>query len=457
MFLSMVAAPNEVGAPLSRDTFAQRFNVAASRARDRMYLVRSVALENLSPADKLRRSLIAHFAAPFSQDEKAVEDQRVLCESPFEEEVYDELTKRGYWVVPQVKVGHYRIDMVVEGRNDSRLAIECDGDQYHGPEKWADDMQRQRILERAGWVFWRTFYSAFTRNRQEVVADLLDVLAQRGIEPIGSEGAPRSIHTEQRRYSYLQSSGFVKAPNEETPIFNDTSENEVSKTFVPGPETKLKVEPHSWSEIKSPTFYQAPESASPATQANGDVSSASNLEYTEYAGGKTRDPRIAELDEIVNGLVAIIEVEGPILAKRAYDIYLRSCGIKRLGHELKSTMNKALAEAIRQGLVVHENEIEEHGYILSTVRASGANPIKVRTRGTRDLEEIPSSELQVVGRKLLVGKEYESGSDEHLRDILEFFDLKRLTTQSGSFILSAMDKKFKYADEYLEENEKSNI
>ena len=42
MFLSMVSAPNEVGAPLSRDTFAQRFNVAASRARDRMYLVRSV-------------------------------------------------------------------------------------------------------------------------------------------------------------------------------------------------------------------------------------------------------------------------------------------------------------------------------------------------------------------------------------------------------------------------------
>ena len=42
MFLSMVSAPNDVGAPLSRDTFAQRFNVAASRAKDRMYLVRSV-------------------------------------------------------------------------------------------------------------------------------------------------------------------------------------------------------------------------------------------------------------------------------------------------------------------------------------------------------------------------------------------------------------------------------
>ena len=83
MFLSMVSAPNEVGAPLSRDTFAQRFNVAASRAKDRMYLVRSVELEHLSETDRLRRSLIGHFAAPFAQDEERVEDLRRLCESPF--------------------------------------------------------------------------------------------------------------------------------------------------------------------------------------------------------------------------------------------------------------------------------------------------------------------------------------------------------------------------------------
>jgi very-short-patch-repair endonuclease len=55
--------------------------------------------------------------------------------------------------------GAYRIDMVVEGEGDVRLAIECDGDEYHGPDKWADDMNRQRILERAGWVFWRCFAS----------------------------------------------------------------------------------------------------------------------------------------------------------------------------------------------------------------------------------------------------------------------------------------------------------
>jgi very-short-patch-repair endonuclease len=201
MFLTMVSAPNDVGAPLTRTAFEQRFNVAASRARDRMYLVRSVTPENLSEADKLRRSLIAHFAAPFAQDENRVADLRKLCESPFELEVYDLLVDRGYRVQPQVKVGQYRIDMVVEGDNDARLAVECDGDKYHGADKWADDMRRQSDLERAGWHFWRCFASTFLRRREDMVADLLSALAERGIEPIGIESGPRSVHSEHRIYS----------------------------------------------------------------------------------------------------------------------------------------------------------------------------------------------------------------------------------------------------------------
>lgn len=201
MFLTMVAAPNEVGAPLSRDTFAQRFNVAASRAQDRMYLVRSVEFDHLSSADRLRRSLITHFSTPFAQDETRVENLRTLCESPFERELYDELIQRGYWVTPQVKVGQYRIDLVVEGNNDMRLAVECDGDRYHGSDKWIEDMDRQRVLERAGWTFWRCFASAFVRRRDSIMTELLNALTENGVEPIGGDRAPRSLHSEFRRIS----------------------------------------------------------------------------------------------------------------------------------------------------------------------------------------------------------------------------------------------------------------
>jgi very-short-patch-repair endonuclease len=91
-------------------------------------------------------------------------------QSRFERDVYVALTTRGYRVVPQVKTGAYRLDMVVEGAGDVRLAIECDGDEYHGPDRWAHDMNRQRILERAGWVFWRCFASTWTLRKDEVLS-----------------------------------------------------------------------------------------------------------------------------------------------------------------------------------------------------------------------------------------------------------------------------------------------
>lgn len=198
MFLSMVVSPGQAHAQ-TQDMVAQRFNVAASRARDRMYLVRSIQAEELSQADQFRAKLIQHFQAPFSQDEDTLENLRELCESPFEREVFDILVARGYRVTPQVPVGSYRIDMVVEGDADSRLAIECDGDRYHGPDQWDSDMRRQRILERAGWRFWRCFASTFVLHKDEVVLDLIDTLASYGIQP-SSEVAPiTSIHVESRK------------------------------------------------------------------------------------------------------------------------------------------------------------------------------------------------------------------------------------------------------------------
>ena len=99
---------------------------------------------------------------------------------------YTELTSRGYRVIPQVKTGAYRIDMVIEGTGDVRLAIECDGDEYHGPDRWQSDMNRQRILERAGWLFWRCFASTWTLRKDEVLFELCGKLNAMGIEPLGS-------------------------------------------------------------------------------------------------------------------------------------------------------------------------------------------------------------------------------------------------------------------------------
>ncbi len=199
MFLSMVSAPNAVGAPLSRDIFAQRFNVAASRARDRMVLVRSVDLDDLSEADRLRRGLIAHFSAPFAEHADTSGDPRDRCESPMERELYDWLAQRGYRVTPQARIGAYRIDLLVEGGNDARLAVECDGDRYEGPARWADDIRRQRALERTGWAFWRCFAASLVLRREAVLGDLVATLDALGIRPVTTGAILPGIHVEARR------------------------------------------------------------------------------------------------------------------------------------------------------------------------------------------------------------------------------------------------------------------
>jgi very-short-patch-repair endonuclease len=120
-----------------------------------------------------------------------------LCESGFERDMMRWLVEKGYRVQPQVGALGFRIDLVVEGANGNRLAVECDGDRFHGPAQWRDDMRRQRVLERVGWRFWRCFASNFYRDRDGVLGELVDTLSRIGIEPGGHD----SNGTQANRYS----------------------------------------------------------------------------------------------------------------------------------------------------------------------------------------------------------------------------------------------------------------
>jgi very-short-patch-repair endonuclease len=364
--------------------------------------------------------------------------------------MYGELTKRGYRVTPQVKVGSYRIDMVVEGHNDARQAVECDGDKHHGADKWADDMQRERNIRRAGWgVFWRCFATSFIRRRRDMLDDLLKTLAERGIEPIGAEGAPRSVHTERRLGS------FVTPPKDQ----DDLMAVEVAASAQTSPPAVRPAPSSSVSEDAPPA--EAPP-LPPTDDGNlpggGQVlvpsvrsgdGSLSFSEYSEYSGSPGSDPRSVNMIVVSEGIVRIVEVEGPVVAKRAYDIYLRGCGIRRMGPALRSAMNKALAHAVRQGRLVSENEPIESGLLFSVVRVHGRPPIRLRRRGPRSFEEIPPSELKVVAMYLVQRHGFSSGSDEHLRAVLEYFDLKRLTTQVGTTLLEILERRFPYVDEFI--------
>lgn len=197
MFLSMVVGSGQ-GAVMNKREDEQRFNVALSRARDRMYLYISMRENELTNESDLRLKVLRHFANPMPQQQQ-INDPIELCESEFERNVYRRLVEHEYNVTPQVKVGPYSIDLVVDGEQDRRLAIELDGDKYHPPERWMDDWKRQRTMERVGWVFWRCWGSSYTLNPDGCFNDLIATLNAMGIQPVGNTKRS-NIFTEYRIY-----------------------------------------------------------------------------------------------------------------------------------------------------------------------------------------------------------------------------------------------------------------
>ncbi|MBP1971358.1 very-short-patch-repair endonuclease/ribosomal protein L29 [Virgibacillus natechei] len=184
IFMSLVAAPNMRIGPMTGRSAYQRFNVAASRARDQMLLFHSVELNDLNP-ECARYRLLQYCKEPYRVQQEIDEVQDEF-DSKFEEDVFRLIKARGYRVIPQVKVGTLgkRIDLVVEGMRN-RLAVECDGDRWHGLDKWEEDIERQRVLERVGWTFWRIRGSQFYLDREKALEPLWKKLDEMGIQPGG--------------------------------------------------------------------------------------------------------------------------------------------------------------------------------------------------------------------------------------------------------------------------------
>jgi very-short-patch-repair endonuclease len=214
IFLSMIADPASKQAQTATQ-FEQRFNVAMSRARDRLVLVRSVEEGELKPND-LKARVIRHFRDPMAGAVAQKGDLEALCESDFEREVFRRLVSAGYHVTPQVGASGFRIDLVVEGASGRRLAVECDGDSGHGPERWAEDMRRQRVLERVGWRFWRCWASSFILDPEGCMADLFETLERMDIQP-GEHGRNATVYTLHMRAPVKNTLDAAPASETETP------------------------------------------------------------------------------------------------------------------------------------------------------------------------------------------------------------------------------------------------
>ena len=447
MFLSLVVAAGEgrrIGA-MTKDADRQRINVAASRAMDQMWCIRSISSDELHP-DDVRGRFIRYCQNPALVDDVTgqAEDR---FDSDFERDVYRHLVARGYRVKVQHRVGRFRINLVVEGRR-GRLAVELDGDGYHGPDRWEADRNRQAILERLGWTFHRIRGSAYYRDPDTALADLWDRLEALGIRPAGvpDPSPPAVVIVDDAAKETTAAAADVLVTGGERP----------DHPYVPGPGSGHLASPTPAPIVMAPTFREPPPRAASAvgavTEPPREEARAVGPALPDIATSVTAadrrlpvlaphrawpphhvpDVRSASQSDLIKGIVDIVTSEGPVVTVRVYELYLRASGGHRVTKPVRDALGQATETAVDRGLLqqIRDNMTDRS---VKTLCLPGTPSVVLRRSGGRELEHIPPTEVAEVARHIL---EHDPGikDSELKRLLLTAFERVRMTNIASAFL-----------------------
>ena len=163
----------------------KRYNVAASRAKNQMWVVNSLDVDNDLKTGDIRKEFLEYVSSP--KEMLLTEEMEKNSESVFEEKIAKYLISEGYHIEQQWEAGLYKIDMVALFQ-DKKVAIECDGEKWHSTEeRIREDMERQNVLERCGWEFIRIRGSRYFKNPESIMKALIEELNRKGIYPESME------------------------------------------------------------------------------------------------------------------------------------------------------------------------------------------------------------------------------------------------------------------------------
>lgn len=163
----------------------KRYNVAASRAKNQMWVVNSLDVDNDLKTGDIRKEFLEYVSSP--KEMLLTEEMEKNSESVFEEKIAKYLISEGYHIEQQWEAGLYKIDMVALFQ-DKKVAIECDGEKWHSTEEQIrEDMERQNVLERCGWEFIRIRGSRYFKNPESTIKALIEELNRKGIYPESME------------------------------------------------------------------------------------------------------------------------------------------------------------------------------------------------------------------------------------------------------------------------------
>jgi hypothetical protein len=154
--------------------------------------------------------------------------------------------------------------------------------------------------------------------------------------------------------------------------------------------------------------------------------------YRAWEGEVPGDPRSAPRPRIMDALTEIITTEGPMLASRAYALYNRAAGGKKLTSVARAPLSNSVYHLAREGRVELTRADDIPWQADDVVRAPDAPAIVVRELGPRELIEVPLDEIAELMKRLAA-----AGHTDLKRAVLDAYGLIRMTARAEQYLTTA--------------------
>jgi hypothetical protein len=168
----------------------------------------------------------------------------------------------------------------------------------------------------------------------------------------------------------------------------------------------------------------------PAGAGPGEIALAP---YASWEPRPVTDPRSAGRGVVDPVLLDIVAAEGPVLARRAYGLYNRAAGGRKLTSIARAPLSGAAYRLRMNGRIelVKAADSPEDDDLL---HLAGQPPVRVRELGPRALDDVPVAEIAELMRRLRAA----GAEDDLRRAVLDRYGLVRMTTKAEEYLGRAL-------------------
>jgi hypothetical protein len=178
-----------------------------------------------------------------------------------------------------------------------------------------------------------------------------------------------------------------------------------------------------------PLLEWAAAEPAPSDAAPGEIALAP---YSAWEAHPVPDPRAAGRGTIDPVLAEIVAAEGPVLAARAYALYNKASGGKKLTTIARAPLSGAAYRLRMAGRIEIVRAEETPGQGDEVLRMTGSPRVRVRELGPRALDEVPLDEVAELMERLAT-----AGANDLKRAVLDAYGLVRLTAKADDYLESA--------------------